>query len=114
VPIIGWLLGFLLIWPQIVIHAKRLHDMGHTAWLLFAPFVISIAAFVAAAVVGGAGLLAAMQQGEWSGMWTAAGGIGLSIILVMIAFLTGIAFLLWVGLSRGQPGENRYGPPPTL
>lgn len=113
IPVVGWLLGFALIWPQVAIAAKRLHDLGRSAWWLLAPFVISILAFVAAAVVGGAGLLAAMQQGEWSGIWTAAGGLGVAILLVLVAFLTGIAFLLWMGLSQGEPEPNRFGPPPA-
>ena len=114
IPFIGWLLGFALIWPQVAISAKRLHDLGRSAWWLLAPFVISILAFVLAAVIGGAGLLVAMQQGEMNSIWTAAGGVGVAMILVLLAFSAGIFFLLWMGLSRGDPDPNRYGQPPAV
>ena len=27
----------VLLFPAVILHARRLHDMGHTAWLLLAP-----------------------------------------------------------------------------
>jgi uncharacterized membrane protein YhaH (DUF805 family) len=30
-----------------------------------------------------------------------------------LAFIVNIAFLLWVGLTPTQPGENQYGPEPV-
>lgn len=35
----------VLVFPAFVLHARRLHDMGHSAWLLLAPVVPGIAAF---------------------------------------------------------------------
>jgi uncharacterized membrane protein YhaH (DUF805 family) len=31
---------------------------------------------------------------------------------LLLAVVVKLVFLLWVGLSRGDPGPNRYGPPP--
>jgi uncharacterized membrane protein YhaH (DUF805 family) len=39
-----WSLSVLL-FPAIILHARRLHDMGHTAWLLLAPAVLMVATF---------------------------------------------------------------------
>jgi uncharacterized membrane protein YhaH (DUF805 family) len=39
-----WCMAVLL-FPAIVLHARRLHDMGHTAWLLLVPGVLMVAAF---------------------------------------------------------------------
>jgi uncharacterized membrane protein YhaH (DUF805 family) len=35
----------VLMFPAIVLHARRLHDMGYTAWLLVVPAVLMLAAF---------------------------------------------------------------------
>ena len=35
----------VLLYPGIVLHARRLHDMGRAAWLLVAPGVLMLAAF---------------------------------------------------------------------
>lgn len=35
----------VLLFPAIVLHARRLHDMGHSAWLLLAPAALMVAAF---------------------------------------------------------------------
>jgi len=35
----------VLLFPAVVLHARRLHDMGKTAWLLLAPVALIAAAF---------------------------------------------------------------------
>ena len=35
----------VILFPAIILHARRLHDMGRTAWLLLAPAVLMLAAF---------------------------------------------------------------------
>jgi len=35
----------VLVFPAFVLHARRLHDMGRTAWLLAVPTIIAVAAF---------------------------------------------------------------------
>ena len=35
----------VLVFPAVILHARRLHDMGYTAWLLIAPAALMIAAF---------------------------------------------------------------------
>jgi uncharacterized membrane protein YhaH (DUF805 family) len=34
-----------LLFPAIILHARRLHDMGHSAWLLLVPGLLMIATF---------------------------------------------------------------------
>ena len=36
IPILGWLISLALIWPNLAISVKRLHDMGRTGWLVVA------------------------------------------------------------------------------
>jgi uncharacterized membrane protein YhaH (DUF805 family) len=35
----------VLIFPAMMLHARRLHDMGHTAWLLLAPAILMATTF---------------------------------------------------------------------
>ena len=39
--------------------------------------------------------------------------MGPALLLFAVAALVGLAFLLWIGLTDSQPGENRFGPNPT-
>ena len=34
----------VLVYPAVVLHARRLHDMGRTGWLLLVPAVLTVAA----------------------------------------------------------------------
>ncbi len=112
IPIIGQLLALLLVWPYVAVGAKRLHDVGRTAWWMLAPLLLSIGCFVAAAVAGGASFLAAFQQNDNQAIGQAVGGLGVLLLLVCLAILIPPGFLLWLGLDKGDEGTNRYGPPP--
>lgn len=35
----------VLLFPAIILHARRLHDMGHSAWLLIVPAALLLLAF---------------------------------------------------------------------
>jgi uncharacterized membrane protein YhaH (DUF805 family) len=35
----------VLLFPAVILHVRRLHDMGRTAWLLLAPAILMLAAF---------------------------------------------------------------------
>lgn len=109
IPVIGQIIGIVLIWPQVCIHAKRLHDMGLTGWLMAIPFAVSLVCFIAAVIVGGPAMFGAMS-GDAGAAIT---GMGAAMGLIAIAFFVGFAFLLWVGLTKGQPGDNRFGSPPA-
>lgn len=115
IPILGQLIGLLLIWPQVCIHAKRLHDMGRTAWLMLAPFGFSLACMTLAFITGGVAMLGGglMHEvgAEAAGAGAAMAGMGMAALLMAVAMLVGLAFLLWVGLTPSEPGENRYGAP---
>ena len=86
IPLLGQLLGLVMLWPQFCIHAKRLHDLGKSALLMLIPLAVTIAA----------GVLSLVSDRLSFG----------------VSFLVGGAFLLWVGLTPGQAGPNPYGPAP--
>lgn len=115
VPILGQLIGLALIWPQVCIHAKRLHDMGRSAWLILAPFGVTIVCMILAGVTGGMAMLSggllSEAGAEAVGSGAAMAGFGMVFLFMSAAMLVGLAFLLWIGLTPSQPGENQYGPP---
>lgn len=114
IPLIGWLLGLVSIYCSICIYATRLHDMGHTAWLQLIPFLVWIVAGVAMVMgAGGSAIVAALADGRDSAVAAAAlGGLGIGLLAITVACLVQLGFLLWIGLTPGQPGPNRFGPPP--
>ena len=88
---VGQVLGLLLLWPQVCINTKRLHDAGRTAWLLLFPAAVTLAC-AGVALAGPSGPVAETA--------------------FAVAMATSFVFLLWVGLSAGDLEHNRFGPPP--
>jgi uncharacterized membrane protein YhaH (DUF805 family) len=82
----------MLVFPAVMLHARRLHDIGHTAWLLVAPAVLTIAAFA---------------------VWLRLVSVGtqLGANLTLAAFIVSIGFAVWGCIGRGQAATNRFGSP---
>ena len=107
IPVVGPVLGLLTLWPQVAIHAKRLHDMGWSAWIMLAPAAVSV-------ILAGAALAVGPKKIEAPGVITPTLGalaesLGGAMAVTAISFAVGIAFLLWVGLTPGKSEANRYG-----
>ena len=120
----GQPLVLLLLWPQICIYGKRLHDMGRSAWLLLLVFAALAVIFLIAAALGLLGFSAGFRpaprlDAHGMAVQTAASHLPLTLLLVgfgvfLVGLTCSLAFLLWVGLSKGAPAGNRFGPPPGL
>jgi uncharacterized membrane protein YhaH (DUF805 family) len=80
----------VLIFPYLVLHARRLHDMGLTAWLVIIP---------------GALLLAT----AWLRLYDAESQLLTPV--GAIAAVVSAGFVLWGLLGKGQAGANRFGEP---
>jgi len=72
-----------LLFPAIVLHARRLHDMGRTAWLLLVPAVLMVAAFAI-----------------WLHLFSL--GAQLDGIVPPIALAVSAVFALWGCLGKGM------------
>lgn len=112
IPVIGQLVGLVLLWPQVNINTKRLHDMGKSGWWLLAPLGVTILCAIAAVIFGGAAIFA---SGGGDGHRLAGGltAFGIALVFLGVAGLTGLGFLLWIGVTPGQPLDNRFGSPPV-
>lgn len=120
IPILGWIAPIVAIWIGIAVYGKRLHDAGKTAWLHAIPWALNILLGVFAAVIFGAGLfqiiLDSSQNAEPSnesviGLLAASGG---AVFMLMLGTLVWIAYTLWAGLLKPEPGANQYGPAPVI
>jgi uncharacterized membrane protein YhaH (DUF805 family) len=81
-----------LLFPFLMLHARRLHDMGHTAWLLLAPAILAVAAFAI-----------------WLHIVSLGASLDTTLSLTALAVCAG--FALWGCVGRGQGAVNRYGAP---
>jgi uncharacterized membrane protein YhaH (DUF805 family) len=82
----------VLIYPAVILHARRLHDMGHTAWLLLVPAVLMVAAFAI-----------------WLHIVSLGAQLDAAVPVAAIAVSAG--FALWGCIGRGQPAANSFGAP---
>lgn len=114
IPILGWLISLALIWPNLAIAVKRLHDMGRTGWLVVAPYLVGFALLIAGMVIMFGGMAATGMTSDYyeDNPAAALAVMGPAFGVFALSFLVGVAFLLWVGLTDSQPGDNRFGPNP--
>jgi uncharacterized membrane protein YhaH (DUF805 family) len=80
----------MLVFPAVVLHARRLHDMGRSAWPLLVPTVLTVAAFA---------------------VWLHLLSFGAQVdsALPQATLVVCAAFALWGCLGKGQTAANRFG-----
>ena len=82
----------VLVYPAVVLHARRLHDIGRTGWLLLAPAVLTVAAMA---------------------IWAQRISLGtqLDLAVPLAALVVFVGFALWGCIGKGQTEANSFGPP---
>ena len=114
IPLLGTLIGIVLIWPNLAIGVKRLHDMGQSGWLIVIPWVATLVAlFVGIGTIGFSAIAnaGALENEDPAAIWALiAPAFGMFGLILLI----NIGFLLWIGLTPGTNGDNRHGPDPKL
>ena len=110
IPFLGMIIGLALIYPNVCIFSKRLHDFGKTGWLAAVPYAIFAVVMVVSMIAGGAAFFGA-ASGTAAGAGGAMAAMGTMGLLFLLGFAAYIGFVLWVGLSKGDPGTNQYGAP---
>ncbi len=111
IPVLGQVIALAAIFAWVCLCAKRLHDMGRTAWWQLLPIALGPVLIIGSAIWIGMGAVLAELANADAGL-AAIAGVGGLFVSLAIALVSTIGFTLWVGLTEGQPGENRYGEPP--
>ena len=82
----------VLLFPAVVLHARRLHDMGHSGWLLLVPTVLTVAALA---------------------IWDHRLDLGaqFNFAVPLAALIVFVGFALWGCIGKGKAQANAFGPP---
>lgn len=97
VPLFGWLAAIPTLYGFACVSSKRLHDMGVSGWLASIPIVTATAALVG--ILGGSIELLSRN------------GPGPFMLTGLASAIIAVTFLIWMGVTVGEPGDNRYGSP---
>jgi uncharacterized membrane protein YhaH (DUF805 family) len=112
IPIFGHLVLLLSLYCHVCVYSKRLHDMGRTGWLQILPFLTGTLLPLAGLVASGVDVFSHLHEFDaGGGFWVVARAFGWLAAGIGAACFFWMIFLLWIGLSGSQPGDNRYGPP---
>jgi uncharacterized membrane protein YhaH (DUF805 family)/uncharacterized membrane protein YphA (DoxX/SURF4 family) len=84
----------VLLYPAVVLHVRRLHDMGRSGWWMLAPAVITIVAMLI-----------------WAQRITL--GAQLDAAVPLAALIVFAGFALWGCIAKGQAESNTFGAPVT-
>lgn len=108
VPLIGTIVSIASIYFGVCVSSKRLHDMGRSGWLAAIPYGVTALAVVLSAATMFGGIMSAANGSDFGAL----AGMGAATSVWGLAFLVNIGFLIWLGVTAGQPGDNAYGPSP--
>lgn len=109
IPLFGLIVSLAAAYAGICVSSKRLHDMGRSGWLAAVPYGV----FVAVTLLSGASLAGMMGAASYDSGLGVAAGAGFLGLLWIAAVIVNLGFVIWLGVTAGQPDENAYGPPPT-
>ena len=111
IPLIGHLVGLIAVFAWVCLCSKRLHDMGRSGWWQVLPIVLGPVLIIGSAMsIGFSAVLGEITNSDTD--WATFASVGGLLVSIAVAFIAVAAFTLWVGISEGQYGENRYGEPP--
>jgi uncharacterized membrane protein YhaH (DUF805 family)/uncharacterized membrane protein YphA (DoxX/SURF4 family) len=82
----------VLLYPAVVLHVRRLHDMGLTGWLTIFPAVLTVVAMFI-----------------WANRISL--GAQLDVAVPVAALVVFVGFALWGCIARGQAETNTFGAP---
>ena len=97
IPVFGQIASLVAAWAGIALATKRCHDVNRSGWWSWLP--------IAPLVAGLAAVPLALSN---------AGDVAVAVIVVcgLLALIVGAWLFFAVLIRQGDPGDNRFGPPP--
>lgn len=108
IPAIGTVVSIASIYFGVCVSSKRLHDMGKSGWLAAIPYGVTAVAVLLSAMTFVGGIVSTGYGNDYGAL----AGMGAAGAVWGLAALVNLAFLIWLGVTAGQPGDNAYGSPP--
>ena len=96
----------------IILWARRLHDLGKSGWTMLIPIGLMLLATFGAFAWGGDALVQAMRYAQLPEGKLSEQGARLLLAFAGIIIVIQGGFTIWLGSKAGEPGSNRFGPPP--
>lgn len=96
---------------------RRLHDIGKPGWFALFPVVIGVILVFAGFALGGPAFMKAIGEMQTSSNPPALPDnmLYLALGVVLAAAVVQFGFTIWLGVKKGDAGDNRFGsPPPSL
>lgn len=112
IPFLGFIISLGLIYVGVCVYGKRLHDFGKSAWIHGLIWLIQIILGIVGFVIAGGAIMAAVANGggDEAALMAAIGASGGLFLMFGLGFLIWIVYTVWVGISAGDPNDNRFGP----
>jgi uncharacterized membrane protein YhaH (DUF805 family)/uncharacterized membrane protein YphA (DoxX/SURF4 family) len=82
----------VLLYPAVVVHVRRLHDMGRSGWWMLVPTVLVV-----------------LAMGIWANRISFGAQLDAAVPLAALVVFVGVA--AWGCIARGQTETNTFGPP---
>ena len=114
IPLLGTLIWLGLIYVGVCVYGKRLHDIGKSAWVHGIVWLVQCALGVVGFIMAGGAIMAAISAGgtEEAGIAAILAASGSLFLIAGVGTLVWIVYTIWLGVSPGDAGANRFGPPP--
>ena len=107
IPLIGWLVGLVIIIPSLAVTSRRLHDIGKSGWYQLLFFVASAVAWTGDVLFLDLGFGALEEENRLPARFL----FFLSIVAAAVAIAVIVILVMWF-VRKGDEGPNKYGPDP--
>ncbi|WP_269713778.1 DUF805 domain-containing protein [Caulobacter sp. NIBR2454] len=115
IPVVGGFISLSTLWMWAALCAKRLHDLGQSGWAQLAPLALATASVLCGVAVMALGIVVSEQMGAFFTREAASmGAKGVLLLVLLVGPSVWLVFTLWLGLAKGEAGENRFGPTPDV